>query len=86
MSVLIVATAPGLEEYEKVNAHIGGAASVAGVEFHAAGVKADGSVQIVTAFESQEAAEAFQRDKLFPAFQALGVMPEGAPPEMITIL
>ena len=86
MSVLIVATAPSREEYDKVNEALGGADAVAGVEFHAAGVKADGSVQIVTVFESAEAAESFQRDRLFPAFQATGVMPEGEPPEMITVL
>lgn len=84
MSVLIVASAPSREEYEKVDAQMDGMG--AGVEFHAAGLKADGSVQIVTVFESAEAAETFQRERLFPAFAAAGVMPEGAPPEMISVL
>jgi len=84
MSVLIVANAPSREEYEKVEAQLGGMG--AGVEFHTAGLKADGSVEIVTVFESAEAAETFQRERLFPAFAAAGVMPEGAPPEMIPVI
>lgn len=86
MSVLIVATAPSREEYEKVSAHIGGVESVQGVDYHVAGVLPDGRVQIVTVFESDEAADTFQREKLLPAFEALGVMPEGGPPERATVI
>jgi heme-degrading monooxygenase HmoA len=44
----------------------------AGLVLHTAGEAADGSTRIVTVWESAEHAEAFQRDRLFPAFEATG--------------
>jgi heme-degrading monooxygenase HmoA len=48
---------------------------------HTAGEGADGTTRIVTVWESAEHAEAFQRDRLFPAFEATGAMGDGPPPE-----
>lgn len=86
MSVLIIATAPGREEYEKVTAQVGDPQSQEGVELHIAAERADGSVYVVTVFESAEAADTFEKEKLLPAFQAVGVMPEGGPPERCPVI
>lgn len=57
-----------------------------GLILHAAGETATGTVQIVNVWESRADAEAFERDRLFPAFETAGIMDQiTTGPQPITI-
>jgi len=75
MTVLMVSTAPDRPSYDKVAGIVDLVADrPAGLVLHAASELPDGSVQIVDVWESAEHAEAFGRDRIFPAFAAAGVL------------
>ena len=77
MPVVQVSNAPSREMYELVVSHLGdlNADRPAGLILHAASETAGGEVQIVDVYESHVQLEAFRDGRLFPAFQAAGVMP-----------
>ena len=78
--VVLIATAPSRALYEAVDKVLGSDVP-AGCIVHTATEEADGTVRVVDVWESREAADAFERDLLMPAFET--VMAEnsgGAPP------
>lgn len=74
MPVVQVSTAPSRADYEAVNNHLDVSERPDGLILHAASETDDGQVQIVDVYESAQQLEAFARDRLFPAFEAAGVM------------
>ena len=76
MALVVIAHPPSRELYEKVVAQVGMADDPpAGLIVHTA-CEVDGGVRVVDVWESREAAEAFDRDRLMPAFAASGITPE----------
>jgi heme-degrading monooxygenase HmoA len=80
MTVVLIGTAPSREPYEQIAA----AAHVStdpppGIIVHTATEMPDGTVKIVDVWESRQAVEAFERDRLIPAFEAGGG--QGPPPD-----
>jgi len=75
MTVLLVSSAPDRSSYDKVAGIVDLVADrPAGLVLHAASELPDGTVQIVDVWESAEHADAFGRDRIFPAFAAAGVL------------
>jgi heme-degrading monooxygenase HmoA len=74
MAFVMVSYADSREDYDTVSGHLGMQSDVpAGLVAHAA-AEVDGRVQIVDVWESADAMERFQNERLFPAFQASGLM------------
>ena len=59
------------EVYDQVREHLG-LESPAGGIFHAAGPSPKGGWRVIEVWESQEDAERFLRERLEPAFEAVG--------------
>ena len=69
MAILQVSSAPSRDLYEAIDRAVGLAGDPpAGMLFHAAAAQPDGTVVIVDLWESPDAMDAFERDRLFPAF------------------
>jgi hypothetical protein len=76
MPVVQISYAPSRALYEKVAERLNlGTDRPGGLVLHAASEMEDGRVEIVDVYESAEAVEAFTNEKLFPVFEAAGVMP-----------
>lgn len=60
------------EVYDKVREHLGLADKAAGGIFHAAGPSPNGGWRVIEVWESQEDAERFVKERLRPAFDAVG--------------
>lgn len=73
IAMLLEFTGGTLQQYDQVieELKLGGRLARGGI-FHVVG-PADGGIRIVDVWESQEAAEAFQRDRLGPVSQKLGI-------------
>lgn len=75
MAIVQVSSAPSRAEYEQVLGLVGlDENRPAGLILQTAAEQADGQVQIVTVWESAEAATTFVESRLFPAFAKAGVM------------
>lgn len=75
MPIVQISHAPSRTEYEAVRALLDLSADrPAGLILHSAGETASGTVEIVNVWASAEQAAAFEREHLFPAFKASGVM------------
>jgi hypothetical protein len=73
MPVTSISEAPSRELYESSNEKVNLVAErPTGLILHAAGETATGSVQIVNVWESRADADTFERDRLFPVFEAAG--------------
>jgi hypothetical protein len=68
------------EIYEKVRAAVGLEAPAGGI-VHIAGPGPTGGWRVVEVWESEEDAQRFFRERLFPAFQQVGVEPPPTPPQ-----
>ncbi len=76
MAFVVIAHPPSRDAYEKVMEKLGSADDPpAGLIIHTAS-ELDGRVRVVDVWESREASEAFERDRLMPAFAAAGITPE----------
>lgn len=74
MAVVQVSNAPSREAYEAIDKLIDLTGNrPPGMVIHAAAEAGDGSVLIVDVWESDAAMDAFERERLFPAFQAGGM-------------
>ena len=72
MAILQVSTATSREAYDVVERTVNLSADRPnGMIVHAAAEQADGSVLIVDVWESDAAMDAFERDRLFPAFASV---------------
>jgi hypothetical protein len=71
MPYISVAVAPSREVFEKVQA-LTGSDLAAGQLLRSAGELSDGTVQVVSVWQSKDAADAFG-EQLFPAFGQAGV-------------
>jgi hypothetical protein len=60
------------EVYEKVREHLGLQDKPAGGIFHAAGPGPNGGWRVIEVWESQEDADRFFKERLGPAFEAVG--------------
>lgn len=79
MPIMVVSQAESREGYEVVSNRLRLADDrPAGLIAHGAGESSSGEVRIVTFWESAQDAQAFERERLFPAFEATGTMPDGA--------
>ncbi len=77
MTFVVLAKAPSREAYEKVTAAVDVSSDPpAGLLVHTASETEDG-VQVVDVWESRQAAEEFERTRLFPAMESSGAMPAG---------
>jgi hypothetical protein len=75
MPIVQVSHADSRAEYEAVTKLLDLSANrPAGLILHSASETQSGAVEIVDVWESAEQAAAFQREHLFPAFEASGVM------------
>ncbi|GAC1326745.1 MAG: hypothetical protein NVSMB25_26200 [Thermoleophilaceae bacterium] len=75
MPVVQVSHAPSKALYEEVANHVNmNADRPAGLILHCASEGAGGEVEIVDVWESAEALDHFAKQRLFPAFEAAGVM------------
>ncbi len=75
MPAVMVSASPSRELYDRVDSELKLSESRPdGLIVHAASETSDGTVEIVDVWESVEAMRRFQEDRLFPAFQAAGVM------------
>ena len=75
MPVTSVSEAPNRELYESVIEKVNLVGErPTGLILHTAGETATGTVQIVYVWESHADAEAFERNRLFPAFEAAGII------------
>jgi hypothetical protein len=75
MPIVQVSRADKRDTYDAVSTRLGLASDrPAGLILHSASETASGEVEIVDVWESVEHAGAFARDRLFPAFEAAGVM------------
>jgi heme-degrading monooxygenase HmoA len=81
--MIFIGEAENREIYEAVARQANMAADrPAGLVLHSAGETESGAVRIVDVWESAEHAEAFQRDRLFPAMREVGhAGPDGPEPE-----
>ena len=66
----------GLAEYEKVQ-HELGPAPIAGHRSHHVGV-VDGALVVVDVWESRTDADRFAAERLFPAFEKVGIRPDAS--------
>lgn len=67
------------EIYDQVRKELGLEDRPAGGIFHAAGPSPNGGWRVIEVWESEEDAQRFVRERLMPAFEAVGV--PGPPPE-----
>lgn len=82
MSLIQVSSAPSRAAYDAVEEIVGVAGTrPAGVIVHSAAELADGTVLIVDVWESGEAMDEFERDRLLPAFAQFPAGPAGVMPE-----
>ncbi|MFK4597071.1 hypothetical protein [Streptomyces pristinaespiralis] len=65
------------EIYDKIRDHLGIEEKPAGGIFHAAGPGPDGGWRVIEIWESEDDAKRFIKERLVPAFQAVGA---GGPP------
>jgi hypothetical protein len=71
MAVLLVSSAPSRADYDAVDRVLGLASNrPGGMLLHVAAEQSDGQVVIVDLWDSHAAMDAFERDRLFPAFAA----------------
>ena len=76
MALVVIAHPPSRDAYEKVMEKLGNPDDPpAGLIVHTAS-EFDGRVRVVDVWESRQAYEAFERDRLMPAFAAAGITPE----------
>ena len=61
------------EMYDKVRAELGLENKPAGGIFHAAGPSPNGGWRVIEVWESQEDADRFVRERLMPAWEAVGL-------------
>lgn len=81
-AVLQISSAPSRTAYDAVDRIAGiDIGRPSGLIVHAAAEQADGKVLIVDVWESDAAMDAFERDRLVPAFAALPADPRGVMPE-----
>ena len=74
MPFVMVSSAPGREQYDAVSAHLGlDDARPDGLLLHSASETPAGSIEIVDVWSSREQMQAFERERMFPAFQASGM-------------
>lgn len=74
MPITHVSQAPNRELYDSLSAKVNRLGDrPTGLILHAAGETATGTVQIVNVWESRAHAEAFERDRLLPVFEAAGI-------------
>ena len=66
------------ETYDRIREHLGLEVPAGGI-FHVAGPSPNGGWRVIEVWESEEDAQQFFQERLFPAFQAVGV--EGDPPQ-----
>ena len=83
MAVLMVSSAETREQYDKVAGLVGDLAAdrPEGLLAHVAAEQPDGGVQIVSLWRSQDDADAFGRDRIFPAFADAGLPMLAARPQ-----
>jgi hypothetical protein len=75
MPVVQVSHAPNRAAYDSVVGQLNlDAEPAAGLILHAASETEDGRIQIVDVYESLDALQGFAQTRLFPAFEATGVM------------
>lgn len=75
MPLTHVSEAPSRELYESISERVNLVGDrPRGLILHAAGETPTGTVQIVNVWESRADADAFERDRLLPAFEAAGIM------------
>jgi hypothetical protein len=75
MPIVQVSQSGSRKEYESVVSSLDLADNrPPGLILHSAAETASGAVEIVDVWESAELAGAFERERLFPAFQAAGLM------------
>lgn len=75
MPVTSVSEAPSRELYESINEKVNLVGErPRGLILHTAGETATGTIQIVNVWQSRADAEAFERDRLFPVFEAAGII------------
>jgi hypothetical protein len=75
MPIVQISQAASRETYDAVSNQLGLASDhPAGLIVHSASEIESGEVQIVDVWETAEHASAFERERLFPAFEAAGVM------------
>lgn len=67
------------EDYDQVREQVGLDRPAGGV-LHVAGPSPNGGWRVIEVFDSEEAAKRFVRERLAPAFQAIGASPP-PPPE-----
>lgn len=82
MAVAMLIDNPNVDQetYEKVRAHLGLEAP-AGGRVHVAGPSPTGGWRVVEVWDSEEEAQTFFHERLFPAFAALGVAGPPTPPQ-----
>ena len=85
MPVILVGAAASRELYEAVSSRIDMRTDRPdGLILHAAGEEADGLVRVVTVWETEAHARAFERERLLPAMDsAAGGRPAGAEPTVL---
>jgi hypothetical protein len=66
------------EIYEKAREHLGLDRPAGGI-LHLAGPRPDGGWRVIEVFESEEEAKRFLKERLGPAFQAVGASPPPPP-------
>jgi hypothetical protein len=66
------------EIYEKVRAHIGLEAPAGGI-LHVAGPSPNGGWRVIEVWESEEDAQRFRKERLEPAFDAVGLSQRPTP-------
>ena len=86
MAIVQVTSAPSRAAYDAVQ-HIVrlDRDRPAGMIVHAAAEQADGSVLMVDVWDSHAAMDAFEHDRLFPAFASMPVNPMQEPPARLEI-
>jgi hypothetical protein len=80
--IVLIGHAPSRAMYEQVSKSMDGGRP-AGIIVHTASEDADGTVRIVDVWESREAADAWERDVLTPAIEAVmgGSLADASPPD-----
>lgn len=86
MPIVQVSHADSRAQYEAVTERLDLSANrPAGLILHSAGETPSGTVEIVDVWASAEQAAAFERERLFPAFEASGVMAQvGVRPQPVS--
>ena len=80
MAVAIIVDNPGgsQEVYDTVREKIGLERPAGGI-FHVAGPSPNGGWRVIEVWESEQDARRFVKERLLPAFEAIGVPPPPAP-------